>query len=365
MGAMTFRASPLLCGLALVGCFDTHAAPGAVDSGVEADAGTVVAPDGSVATEDAGTDGGRPPTDCDPVALGDVLGEPCFCNGPVALAGDVLYRRGIGIEVYDLAEPELPVPVREIEERSSSAGRLIVDASLRTLYSVTDIESGVYIYDIGAPLAPVLVGHLSVDGFVVDGALSGSTLILSAAEEESGLLHVADVGTPSAPRLERSLALSGRPGSIAADGRTAAVVIDTAIGESSVLVIDVDSGATLASLGLEGGGFGRALALDGDLLFVSGGGRALTVLRREGATLSVVGALDEDGAFSRALVRQGRSLLVGGDRLRVIDASDPARPVSLGEAAGPSGDIGGLAWSGDFAYVSGGNGVSVVSLRCE
>jgi hypothetical protein len=315
--------------------------------------------------EDAGTDAGSPPTECDPEALGDVLGEPCFCNGPVALAGDVLYRRGVGIEVYDLAEPELPVLVREIEERPSSSGRLIVDASLRTLYSVTDIESGVYIYDIGAPLAPVLVGHLPVDGFVVDGALDGGTLVLSAADEENGLLHVADVGTPSAPRLERSFALSGRPGSIVVRGRTAAVVIDTAIGESSVLVIDVDSGATLASVGLEGGGFGRALALDGDLLFMSGGGSVLTVLRYEGPTLSAVGALAEEGAFSRALVRRGTSLLVGGDRLRVIDASDPARPVSLGATAGPSGDIGGLAWRDDLAYVSSGNGVSVVSLRCE
>src|SRR5690606_17352623 len=108
------------------------------------------------------------------------------------------------------------------------------------------------------------------------------------------------------------------------------------------------------------------LVLDGEHVLTSGGDRVLTVLRREGDALSVVATLlGDDGSFSRGIVRDGPLLLAGGDRLRVVDVSDPTRPRLLGESDGPLGDVGAIAWTGEVAYVSNGNGVSVVDLRCE
>lgn len=346
---MTSRRSLLVCALGLAGCFDAHATT-----------------DGSVEIADAGADAGDEPsiTSCAPAPIGAGFGEPCFCNGPVALAGDVLYRRGVGIEVYDLADPRSPALVRVIDERASSMGALIVDASLRTLYSISDFAPGLWIYDLATPLAPSLLGSFALTGTVHAGALDGSTLVVSALEAEGGFLHVVDVSTPAFPRLERSITLPGRPGSVAIDGRTTAVVVGTDVASSSVLLIDLGSGETMAALDLAGGEFGRTLVIEGDVVFL-GGESLLTVLRREGATLSITGVLEGESAYTRGLVRDGSLLLMGGDVLRVVDVSNLASPRLLGASPGPLGDIGGLAWRGELAYVSGGNGLSVVSLNCE
>lgn len=348
------RRSPLLFALALAGCFGAHSIEPAPDGGADAaEAGTDAGPDAR-------------PVRCAPAPVGGATGEPCFCNGPVAMAGRALYRRSIGIEVYDASAPRAPSLVTTLEERISSNGALVVAGT--TLYSVSDVAPSVTVYDVSSPLDPVPVGAIEPDlaGSAVAAAAFGTTLVVSsvAGDGTTGLLHVLDIAVPTAPRLERSVPLGGRAGAVALEGRTAAVVVDAEPSASTILLVDVGTGTTLATARLPGSAFGRSLVLDGEHVLVSGGGRVLTVLRRDGGALSVMATVGE-GAFGRALVRDGTLLLAGGDRLRVVDADDPARPLVVGESESPLGDVGAIAWAGELAYVSNGNGVAVVDLRCE
>src|SRR5690606_25231895 len=63
-----------------------------------------VAPDDAGAAEDAAE---APITSCAPEGFA-LRGEGCFCSGPIALFGDVLYRQAIGVQVYDLSDPSEP-----------------------------------------------------------------------------------------------------------------------------------------------------------------------------------------------------------------------------------------------------------------
>lgn len=340
-----------LTGLFLLsGCFDAHAAPGT---------------DAGFAPDDAGHDAGGPIARCEPTVVGEPRGEPCFCNGPVALAGDVLYRRGLGIEVFDLAaDPRDPTFVRTLEERSSSSGVLIVDEAERTLYSVTDIEPGVYVYDLADPRSPTRIARLEVTGVVIDGALDEGTLVLVGSEGEEGRLYVVDVSTRAAPRIATSITLEGRPSHVALDGDVAVAVLATGIGSTGLTFVDLRTEA-VETMPLEGGDFGRAVAIAGDRVFVSGGPRALTVLGRASGAWSMIGEVGDETTFSRGLLLDGTRVLLGGDALRVIDVSDPSGPRLVGVSSGPAGDIGALALRDELAYVSSGNGVGVVALRCE
>jgi hypothetical protein len=346
----TLRLLP--CLFLLSGCFDAHGIPSA-DAAVPS-------------LGDAG-DAGPPPTRCDPDVVGERLGEACFCNGPVALAGDVLYRRGVGIELYDLTDPGRPAPLGVLEELSSATGVLLVDAAERTLYSVNDTVPGVNVYDITDPRAPRLLARLEVDGWVSDGALDGTTLVMVGTDRaEQGWLHVIDVARPSSPRLLRSLALEGRPSQVALDADTAAVVLATGIGTAGLAFVHLRTDV-MQTMAIEGGDFGRALAFAGQRLLLTGGDRLLTVLDHEGERWRVVGTLAHDSGSTLipGLQVDGTRVVLGGNRLRVVDVSDPTRPRLLGDAEVPPGDIGALAGRDEFAYVSGGYGVVVVSLGCE
>lgn len=334
----------LFTAVLLAGCFDAHSMTG----------------DGGHLAPDAGA----PPVRCAPSPLSETHGEPCFCNGPLAAAGSVVYRRAIGIEVYDVSRPDAPVLVREVEERPSSQGALLADVARSALYSVSDF-AGLHVYDIAAPLAPRLIDQVELAGSISSGALDGTTLVVTAADEERGLLYVLDVSRPSAVRLERTIPLERWPTAVALEGRTAAIVFGDGPHESWLLLVDTASGATLASAQLPGSSFGRAVALRGEHVFVTGGDRALTVLRRSDSTLSVAGALGDESSYARSLRLDGARLITGGDRLRVVDVSDPTSPRLLGESPGPLGDVGAVEARGELAYVSNGNGLAIVALGCE
>ncbi len=360
MSGMTYR---LLLALVLTGCFDNHGTTSDAgdpldDAGAPTDAATDAAIDAAIAT-DAGL------VRCEPEVAGEMLGEGCFCNGPLAVLGDVLYRRAIGVEVYDLAVPTAPVLVRTVGERPSSAGTLLVDRARRLLYSVSDVDPGARIYDLSAPLDPVLAGELTLSGYVIEGALDDRTLVMAATDGEASVLHVVDTTDPASPLLARTLPLAARPSHLAFQAGVAAVVLDGGT-SSELIMIDVESGETLASMPLEGGGFGRAVALDGELLYLTGGDRTLTVLRRAGSELRVIGALGGVTTYGRGISLAGTLALLGGDRLRVVDLADPTAPRLLGEATAPLGDVNQTAWRDPtLAYVSNGNGFVPVALHCD
>lgn len=355
---MSSRSSWLASFLLLAGCFDSHGMVDADAAPPRADAGAAV--DG--ASEDGGPGS---LVRCTLSPVGEPIGEPCFCGGPLALARGVLYRRSVMIEVYDLAVPDEPVLVRVVEERASSAGALLVDDEGRTLYSVADIEPGVTVYDLSAPLEPARIARLDVEG-VAGGALDGSTLVVvSSTDGEGGALQVVDVADRTSPRLARTIPLGGRPTSVALDGRTAAVVVARAGSGAALEMVDVESGARLATAMLDGSSFGRATVLDGDRVFVAGGERVITILSWDGSRLALAGALGDETTFGRGLALEGSILFAGGDRLRAIGVADPSRPVLLGASEGPLGDVGGLTLRGELLYVSNGNGISVVRAECE
>ena len=107
----------------------TDAGPDSGALGVDADVA-----DGGVG-HDAGSprDGGgldaRPPaTDAGPVITrcspteGTPVGGGCFCQGPIAIFGDVLYRQSFDLEVWDIAAPLTPIALDPITVGGASMG---------------------------------------------------------------------------------------------------------------------------------------------------------------------------------------------------------------------------------------------------
>jgi hypothetical protein len=97
---------------------------------------------------------------------------------------------------------------------------------------VTDMETGLYIYDLSDPLQPAQVGLLRSDrnsaetpwGGARDVAVDGSYAYIAAY---SGALVIVDVSNPASPVLKGYVPIEGDPEAIALSGNKAYVVMST------------------------------------------------------------------------------------------------------------------------------------------
>ncbi len=97
---------------------------------------------------------------------------------------------------------------------------------------VTDMETGLYIYDLSDPLQPAQVGLLRSDrnsaetpwGGAMDVAVDGTHAYIAAY---SGALVVVDVSNPASPVLKGYVPIEGDPEAIALSGNKAYVVMST------------------------------------------------------------------------------------------------------------------------------------------
>lgn len=353
------RITALSLGLLLIGCVESHVGP---------DAGRP--PLADAAPPDAGS---TPPVRCAPTLRAEASGEGCFCDGPVALYGDTLYRRSVGLEVWDVTRSEAPVHVRTVEERGFSNGGLaVVDDHLVAL---GNIQPTVVVYSLADPRDPRPVSSLELPGgsSASVAAVDGGALVLLGQT-----LTRIDLADPAAPRVVFEQTVEGGRGRLATDGARAFVLAEerrteggTFVSRLWLHVLDAARG-TLESTHLLDDDpdtasvhFHAIAALDGRLLLGAPGApvRVLEV----GDELVEVGRLDVPDGGAGALAVRGDRAVALGDALRVVDLGDPRRPRLLGSA--PVAEwplVGGFVELGaGVAWVSGGSGLAAIALGCE
>lgn len=232
------------------------------------------------------------------------------------------------------------------------------DLALRDDWLVVSHDDGLMVLDVGAPLAPVVVGQLALP-WTRALALRGSTALVLA----KGGLHTVDLTDPRAPAVVGTpRPLSGSD--IVVDGRAAWLAERTwrhPAARGIVQQIDLDDPA------VDPAGFDlpdlRAIAAANGQLIAAQGRHGLQ-------TLAVVDGRDRYlesrwrsrtvGAVAGIAAAGGLAVVTDADReVWVLDAARPAAPQPLGRVDAPGDDeaasdatVGGVAVRGGLAYVS-------------
>ena len=362
----------LVAGLTLA-CSGTHSS---TDAGPRVDAGALFGdagdrPADAGAPEDASTDldAGPPQLDagrigtCAPRRIAEAAAEGCFCSGPIALRGEVLYRQAIGIEVFDVSSPAEPRLVRVVEERAGSEGGLAIVG--QHLFSVTNFAP-MHVYDLADPLDPQLVAILEMDGYPSTLAISDGLAAIPVARDAGGsvLLRV-DVRDPEQPRLLGETPIGDRDwGPITADaGR--AFVTETRLVEGGDPVYELRE-ITLSTGESQVYPFeprGALAAADGRL-YAAGLDNILRVFEPRDGALIERGRHPIAGEFSSAISARSGRVLVASQTLSVFDAADPTQT----RLAGESVDALSASWiesSATHAFLSNGGRLEVFALDCE
>lgn len=350
--------------LFVAGCSSSHL--GDDDAGPASDAGPVRPVDAGPSPSDAGP---RRLTRCAP-EVGERVGEPCFCEGPAVRYGSAIYRQSIGIEVWDVSDAEAPVLAGQIEERPASAGGLAVVAG--HLLSVSNFSPDLTVYDLADPLRPRRVAELPIDGenvsdlAVWQGFGEGLAVLVDQGASEVELIGV-DLGDPTSPRELYRVPVQGRVASLLLDGaRLFVTTREPSPARGWLEVRDPRTGALV----------GRHLLDEGDASWYSD--LALHRGRLLRTTTDAIEILDVDGEAPIVVARvelgsgqpttvdvSGDLAIVGGSALVILDLTDPSRPRELGRAETAIGDIRAIAGDAEHVFVSSGNGLTPIALRCE
>lgn len=328
---------------------------------------TAVATDGDLAVavgrdSYGGTDSGR-------LATIDMT-DPSQPGEPVVITlaeagGEVALRDGLafiaiydhGLDVYDVADPAVPVRVgyRELPgwprglalgddlaicgyggswniigiaqpRWAQPVGTVATPASATTVTAAGDVAvvamglAGLAVVDVTAPEQPQLVGQLDTDGVAFHVTLAGDLLLV--ADGAGGLLTV-DLADPATPVIRGTVATGGAARHVAVSGTLACV----AEGTAGMEVVDFSDPAQPVILGgLETPGVaGHVILDDAGLAYVADGPGGLRIIDLTDPTTPVeVGTL-AFGTTCLATWIQGTTLLVmTGNGIQTVDVSDPA-----------------------------------------
>jgi hypothetical protein len=372
VGDMSFflRSTVLLLA---IGCGTSH--PSVRDSGVEPDGGRSDAgrpPDRDSGVDPASgvhSDAGPRPTTCTGEAL-DSVGEPCFCEGPIVLHGDLVYRSSYEIEVIDVSNPaDLRVVTTVPQGQIHSEGALAI-AKNHLYVGGWALE----VLDLANPRMPVSRRLIETDMTVSDVGARGDLLWIGVERGAGGTSDVVlyDITTPDAPAELGSLPILGGVGSVVAWGADRLVaVVRAPFGSEArdrAVIIDVSDPAAPAAMGeipIAGSAvLRRRAAIEGDLLFVAGNGPLLQIL--DLAERAALGVLEDPRAmasgFAQSITVRDGLVYLGVDGVWVADAADPSAPSWIAMLESGNAMWGALG-SGVF-FFSNGSSLGAMTLEC-
>jgi hypothetical protein len=286
----------------------------------------------------------------------DVLGRSEVMSGfvmPLAMLGArhlLANVTGAGLWVLDVAQPEAPRVVSSLPS-SGMAWNIALHAGYAYL---ADLAAGLRVVDVRAPERPT-----STTIRMPDRGLAGNTthayatavanghlfVFYADAYAFYGLVAVYDLAEPGAPRFVSVVSPEWRAlelYSVSVRGDT--LLVGSNYGLYALDAADPAGLRVVGALRADDGAFdlGPFAPLDGPYLAVGGSvcqgdipaGIAIVDIG-DAATPRVAGFL-ETGGYTLAIAAEGRRVYVTDwpcqdrDGLRVIDASDPARPLDLG-----------------------------------
>lgn len=310
----------------------------------------------------------------------------------LALAGDFAYvaDNSLGIQVIDISDPSLPSFVGNVPTFGQSRGLAV---SGNRAY-VADREAGLLVLDISDPAAPDSIGAYDTPGnarnvalsgdyaFVaddVDGGLQildisdpanpsfvatynppGSALDLSIFGDIAYLvdydfrIHMLDISDPASPQLIEEIATAGHPYGIAMAG-SHAFVADAGTG-LEVYELFAPAHPPIPGGTLGGLGDANAMALHGDILFVSTGlnGKLVAVDIADPTAPAYLGEYSGLTELRHIFIDGDVAYLCASEAdnsFRALDISDPTVPLFLGGYQ-PTEEIYAVCVAGDQAFVA-------------
>lgn len=270
---------------------------------------------------------------------------PGSANG-TAIAGTTLFvADGVsGLGIYNVANPAAPVSIG-----SYATGSFCTFVQVRDNLAYLAGNFGLIILDVTNPAAPVLRSSLSVGDTTYEMSLVGNDLYLAGL---SGGLRI-NISNPAAPAILAQFA-PANSFSIAVEG-TAAFLAERFTGLRVLTASDLEAMCLVPTAG-----FSNRLHLQGSLLHVvdlGGGVRIWDVSDPANPTFvsdTATPANSQDLALSGDL-----SFVVNsnnaGDGMWILDVSVPSMPAVL-SAFNTAGNPYGVEAAGDRVYVANGNG---------
>ncbi len=272
--------------------------------------------------------------------------------GDIAVRGDLAYvaKGGDGLRVIDVSTPSAPVLLGVVDTPAVDAKAVAVSGDYAYLAAGA---AGLRVIDVSTPSASVEVGSFD-SGWVNDISVSGDYAYVAAGD--SGL-QVIDVATPSAPALAGYLYTGGITRNVAVSGNYAYVTETHAdpFLRDSLRVIDVSDPSSPVEVGVyEMLGEVYGVAVSGDYAYLAAGDAGLRVIDvstpSEPAEIGFV-VVDTGWVHDVAVSGDYAYVAAGEAGLRVVDVVTPSSPIEVGFFDMP-GAAGGIAISGNFAYVT-------------
>jgi hypothetical protein len=263
-----------------------------------------------------------------------------------------------GLEVIDVGHPANPQRIGRYDDLSGTAehGGIALSGSLAF---VADGTSGLHVLDLSDPSGPRRIGGHDTSDIAEGVFVSGRHACV--ADGWAGI-HLLEVSDPAKPRLEGTHDTSGYAYEAIVSGDHAYVADFT----SGLQVVEVTDPARPRRIGGVEAGFGHGegyaldVALWGDHAYVAG--LALRVIDvSDPANPLLVG--ESAPAFAESVVvSDGLAYLAGLlEGLRIFDVSDPRAPVEVGSYALDSAVS--VHVAGDYAYVTDGlAGLEVIEV---
>ncbi len=279
------------------------------------------------------------------LTIAGTFNTPGSANG-TAIAGTTLFVAdgASGLGIYNVANPAAPVSIG-----SYATGSFCTFVQVRDNLAYLAGNFGLTILDVTNPAAPVLRSNTNVGDTTYEMSLVGNELYLAGL---SGGLRI-DVSNPAAPQI---LAQFGPANSfsIAVEGN-AAFLAERFTGLRVLTASDLE-----ALFLVQTAGFSNRLHLDGDLLHVVDLGGGVRIWDVSDPAHPTYVSDTATPANSQDLAVQGDVSFVvnsnnGGDGMWVLDVSVPQMPVVL-DAFNTGGNPYGVEAAGDRVYVANGNG---------
>jgi hypothetical protein len=278
---------------------------------------------------------------------------------PVCMAGGYLCLNGLGLSLWNISDPSLPVKVAECDTLCYSSHAVL---SGNRIYRATD-DSGIHIIDMSDPLHPSLVAAFDT-GSCGAIAISGNRVVVA----KSPGFHFWNVANPAQPVFEGGYSFETYFRNIACC-RTLLCIGDGEQYNPALRIVDIANPSTPTEVGSCGvKGFFDRMAIRDTYGYVAGGCRALRVLDlTDPAHLVEIGQSQAGCGSSDVAVRGNQAYLAAGSMgLLAYDIQDPAHPESLATLSGNIDYIQRVVMVGDYGYVlDGGHGLLTFAVDAQ
>ncbi len=291
------------------------------------------------------------PVDLTPAWLNVRPSDICV-DGDYAYVSDELD----GFHIFDISDPANPVWVNRIEVDGLACLDIVVD----TGHAYVTTYSGLLIVDIGSPDSQ---GSAQVVRTIGEGLFEEITvsdgcayLIERRQNEDSGLLHVVDIGVPESARITTSIEVLPWAKDVAVSDGVAYVTGGLDGGMQIIAIDPPESARVVNSVDTSHNAYGIAVS-DGYTCVAGGSFGGLTIVGVDPLeSAHVASVIDTQGRADQIAVSDGYIFLTGLHCLKVIEgaltdlpeSAQIVRSVEVGHAGTPVG----IAISGGYAYVA-------------